>query len=232
MLTTSPHRFRDPDGLCRDTGDVQVPILVIEYAKEEVGWVPFSVQTPWSTWDVDWCNRDQRCCFHVVGSGLWVPWREIHRGRSTEYLGHGREKSMTLSDPSHPSRVEWIGRVSTDGQYRHGPVWVNPEFVDVTDTHGTEFIIEPLELIGGVKNPFEMNDYLSFEDVGVVYCCVCGDRMPTDCDPPCEHLEWCDACCAYTGSGSDGDCTCAVLAQAGPGIADARGDRRHQPVGG
>lgn len=232
MFVEVPHRYETRlSGQSRYyAGDpVQVPVLLIEYRKEGDRYIPFSVITPWDTWDVEWCKRDSQTYYHNVGSGMWMPWREFNNGTVRTCNGGGKDPELKKTSRTG-QRVEFFGKTRWHpGKFVNPnagvPVWLDPRVNVCTEwksdadpgtpvkrpeayllARGYKPIAEPLDLGDGITNPFETDDYLSFGDTSCEYCRVCDDWLPSTDNwsgELCDHLRWCEKHSQWTGRGLD-----------------------------
>jgi hypothetical protein len=224
MTKETPHAYRVGADYNVRGNPAHQPVLWIEYRRTRAGLVvPFSILTPWDTWDVDYCESDGECYFHVSGSGPGLPSRqwcggEMRNGRAgeahrTDRKGSGVQFYGTVD--IHPWRI-------TKWQQRKDPecLWYERQAVVITTDQGTRArhpdaylrrsgydVLDAPAVAGGCANPFETDWFRHNEESETVYCSVCNDRFPEYlCNEICPHVWWCDECSVYVGPGTDEHC--------------------------
>lgn len=223
---TDSHRYQQPDGFYKEGKPVQLPVLVIQYQKNSLKrWVPFNVQTPWENWDVNWSKSEQACCYHMSGSGLWLPWVEYYHGKTKQPEGNQRHKDgVVIPRACRPAEecVEFHGKALLPlwGKNEGAPIWWDRRFVQIGKYIGKDWnkpapvkdgeafakkcgyrVLDCPLIVQGTRNPFEASDFISFGDRPTEYCQICDDHLVSDSDSLCAHVTWCEDCSCWSGDG-------------------------------
>lgn len=170
-------------------------VCIIEYTikpgtADEI--IPFEITTERSVFDVEWCRRDGRLCFHCSGAGRFYrrfePCNLRRRSQKTP-LWYDRERvKIGLQSWRRPHLRENLIAKRPDAYLK---------------ALGYQPLDEPIRF-DGVVNPFDHDDWQAFDDSPTEYCRKCDDWLPTnDCwsDWLCGHVFYCEDCGMWSGPG-------------------------------
>lgn len=142
-----------------------------------------------TSWNFFYCQRDGQLYYDQCGGGFFDGTELLHKmigGWRWVWWDHGFVRPVVTA------RKWWLPFLWPRARYRRyyaRPLWFG--WLDLWRMNAQR-----------VPGMLRANPFDGALECRVVYCTVCDDWLPDDCDQPCEHLEWSDEDGEFVGTGA------------------------------